>query len=317
MFRVFVTMLFFAVTLQVGETAFALDGAYSQRGKLRMHRFEQDGVRRRYLLYTPKGAAQFDGPRPLVLAIHGAGGTDRNMMTLTKRRWHDLADEHGFYVIYPNAAINNTWDFGGGKVASNLRRRVDDLAYFVAVIDRVSAGGRVDPARVFATGFSRGGQASYFLACNAPDRVRAIMPVGTGLPDYMEDECLAAPPKPVSAMNGTDDPVAPYEGGAVTVFDMERDVILSAEDSIALWADKNGCNAGDPISTVIDLPGDKTSVEYFTWPECDHEPVQFFKVNNGGHTWAGGKQYGPAALVGHTSQDVNATDEAWKFFSQF
>ena len=316
MVRFFIFVLFFASTLEVGETVFARDGAEPQRGNVRMHRFEQDGLRRRFLLYTPKGAAQFDTPRPLVLVFHGAGGTDREMMALTKRRWHELADEHGIYVAYPNA-VKKTWDFGGGKIAGKLRRRVDDLAYFIAVIDRVSAGGRVDPTRVFATGFSRGGQASYFLACKAPDRVRAIMPVATGLPDYMEDACSAAPPKPVSAMNGTDDPLSPYEGGTVTVLNQERDVVLSAEDSIALWADKNGCKSSDPISKVIDLPGDKTSVEYFIWPECDHEPVQFFKVNNGGHTWAGGKQYGPAGFIGHTSKDVNASDEAWKFFSKF
>jgi len=102
-------------------------------GQLRVYRFKQDDYRRRYRLYTPANEKALMGSRPLVLVIHGGGGTDRHMIKLDKQRWNKLADEHGFYVAYPNA-VDKLWDFGEGLTSADLDNRVDDLAYFRRVI---------------------------------------------------------------------------------------------------------------------------------------------------------------------------------------
>ncbi|MFK7977329.1 MAG: hypothetical protein AB8C02_14430 [Halioglobus sp.] len=62
-------------------------------------------------MYTPANVGQAGGSRPLVLVIHGGGSTDRGMTKLDKGRWQELADLHGFYVVYPNA-VDKLWDFG-------------------------------------------------------------------------------------------------------------------------------------------------------------------------------------------------------------
>lgn len=312
------TILFLAL-LAVGIAApQALQSrAEAEDGQLQTYRFSQDDFQRRYKLYTPKNASALEGTRPLVLVIHGGGSTDRGMIRLTKTRWHTLADQHGFYVAYPNAAVDKTWDFGEGKISDELDERVDDLEYFNRVIDHVSARAQIDQNRVFATGISRGGQASYFLACNLSHRVRAVMPVAMGLPEFMIDECEASPPVAIAIMNGTADPQVPFEGGEITVFRKKRGVVLSAKESIALWSRKNGCLGTAAGTQDFDREGDETFVKATSWSDCLSAPVTFFEVVNGGHTWPGGRQYLSPRIVGYTSYDIDAADEAWRFFSQF
>lgn len=285
-----------------------------QAGQLRTHWFKQDDYHRRYLLYRPANMKRHQGPRPLVLVIHGGGSSDRSMIKLDKGRWNALADAHGFYVAYPNA-VDRLWDFGEGKTSSELDKRVDDLTYFDRVLDDISERVTIDPSRVFATGISRGGQASYYLACQRPDRIRAVMPVAMGLPVFMVDDCTQGPPVGIAIMNGTADPQVPYEGGQIKVFRQKRDFVLSADDTVALWRRRNGCLGG--IDThLIDVPGDKTSITVSENLMCT-APVKIYRVNNGGHTWPSGVAYLPSRIVGEVSRDINAADEGWAFFSRF
>lgn len=305
---------------------YAIPSAQSQSrfeevGKLTTHWFKQNGLereehRRRYKLYTPANAEQLSGPKPLVLVIHGGGSNDRQMMKLDKGRWKELADQHGFYVVYPNA-VNKLWDFGEGLTSEGLEHRVDDLTYFRRVITEVSERKKIDQHRIFATGISRGGQASYFLACNMPDRIRAIMPVAMSLPDFMENECVSGPPVGIAVVNGTADPQVPFEGGWITVFRKKRDIILSTDKTLALWRQRNKCADIPTQTSFVDKPDGQTSVEIIQWSNCRGAPVKLYKVNNGGHTWPSGVQYLPSRLVGETSNNISASDEGWAFFSQF
>jgi polyhydroxybutyrate depolymerase len=43
--------------------------------------------------------------------------------------------------------------------------------------------------------------------------------------------------------------------------------------------------------------------------------VQYYIITGGGHTWPGGLQYLPEAVVGRTSRDINASELLWQFFS--
>ena len=97
------------------------------------HALEVDGLRRNYLLYTPQNLDRRKA-YPLVLVIHGGGGTARGLYRDTRKSFTALADEHGFFVVYPNA-VNRMWDFGAGKVSEALSPRIDDKAYFAALLE--------------------------------------------------------------------------------------------------------------------------------------------------------------------------------------
>lgn len=284
--------------------------------KLKEHSLVHDGLERNYLLYTPQAKGQVTAKRPLVIVLHGGGGTHRGMVRLTKRRFNMLADQAGFYVVYPDA-IDKTWDFGEGKVSESLPHRVDDLGYFETLINELLRTLPVDPARIFATGISRGGQAAYFLACKLPGRIRAIAPFTMPLPAYLEDDCRSGPPVGMALFNGTGDPLVPYDGGTIRVFRQDRGAVLSTAQTLELWRQRNGCAGAPSGREIIDPVQDDTQVEKTAWTDCSGAPVVLYRIENGGHTWPSGSRYSGKSLVGPVSRDIDGAVEAWTFFRQF
>ncbi len=45
--------------------------------------------------------------------------------------------------------------------------------------------------------------------------------------------------------------------------------------------------------------------------------MRFYTIINGGHTWPGGTQYLPVAVVGKASRNLDASQTAWQFLSQY
>jgi polyhydroxybutyrate depolymerase len=42
--------------------------------------------------------------------------------------------------------------------------------------------------------------------------------------------------------------------------------------------------------------------------------VDFIKIENGGHTWAGGTQYLPKFIIGKLCRDFSASEKVFDFF---
>ena len=42
--------------------------------------------------------------------------------------------------------------------------------------------------------------------------------------------------------------------------------------------------------------------------------VVFYKIDSGGHTWPGGKQYLPAAVIGPTTRALDGSEAIAQFF---
>lgn len=269
--------------------------------------FRQDGFRRSYLEFVPDAAAPATG-RPVVLVLHGGGGTARQIARETGAGFHAFAEATGAVIVYPDA-VGRMWDFGEGPVSVALSPRRDDLGYFRAVIDRVLAEHRGDGARIFATGISRGGQASYFLACRLPGRIRAIAPVAMPLPDFLEDDCRAAPGVAIAVLNGTADPIVPYVGGPITVRRRERGEVLSTDATLALFRTLNGCQG----AAAAERTGQVVRRE---WKGC-LRPTVLYRIEGGGHTWPSGSQYLPQRLVGPVNRDIDGAAVIAAFFARF
>ncbi|MCA9794710.1 MAG: hypothetical protein KC910_23040 [Candidatus Eremiobacteraeota bacterium] len=297
--------------------ASGLAAAAPLRPGLREQTFDQQGVTRRYLLYTPKGRARFEGRRPLLFVIHGGSGTARAMVRMTGRRFNQLADENGFYVVYPEAGGEKLWNFDEGEISASIKNPNDDLAYFKDILEQVEAMASIDEHRIFATGISRGGQACYFLVGKMPGVFRAIAPVAMPMPAYFEDDCTEGPPVGLALFNGTGDPLVPYQGGMIKIFGHDRDPVLSTDKTVTIFRRRNGCPDQPDRVTTIDAPDDNTSIRRTTWLSPKGAPVVLYQINNGGHTWPSGPQYLPVSIVGEVSRDLDAADEIWSFFSSF
>lgn len=277
-----------------------------------------DNIERIYHIYLPP---DFDetSPAPLVLALHGGGGNgldfDRGG---TNGSLVTAAGERGVVLVFPEG-IDHQWcdgRFSQIDPASPCRNR-DDVAFLSAVIDAMVDDYNIDPARVYATGISNGGFMSLRLAIELSGKIAAVAPVTAQLPAALTGQY---PAQPISVMliNGTADPIVPYDGGDVRLFDFgrSRGEVLSTAATIAHFRAHNGC---DPVPALVVLPEqdvvDGTAVTLETYTGCRaNSEIILVKVIGGGHTWPGGRQYLRQDLIGTVSREINASEMILDFF---
>ncbi|MCB9418301.1 MAG: esterase [Ardenticatenaceae bacterium] len=279
---------------------------------------EIDGIARTYHIHLPPDFSE-DNPAPLVLALHGGGGNGlRFDRGVTNNTLIPAADERGIVLVFPEG-IDHQWcdgRFAQIDPASPCQDR-NDVPFLSAIIDTMIQDYGVDPARVYATGISNGGFMSFRLAIDLSDKIAAIAPVTAQLSAALENQ---SPQNPISVMliNGTADPLVPYDGGEVRVFDFgrSRGEVQSTDETIAHFRSHNGCELTPAIAQPVDDdPDDDKAVTIKTYTHCQaNTDVILVKVEGGGHTWPGGKQYLSQDRIGTVSQEINASELILEFF---
>ena len=260
------------------------------------------GEARKVLLHDPPDAA--GRQLPLVLALHGTGGTGRLMATLSGLS--RLADREGFRVAYPQAqgepgtedpARGAAWNAGPG-FGCPLHAEADDVGFLQAVVERVERHGPVDPRRIYVAGFSNGARMATRLALEASSWVAAIAAVA-GSP-------VAGPapvrPVPTLAFHGTEDRHIPYLGGLGS--QGRRLAAPPALEALAQWAVLMGCGEG-PERTWRG----PHALDRWRGGEVD---VGLWTVAGMGHAWPGGRAYAPGADA--PAPDLPAAELIWAFF---
>ena len=263
------------------------------------------GDLRNYWLVRPEGLEKTK-PAPLLMVLHGSAGSGEDMMTVTQRGFERLADKEKFVVVYPDA-LERRWNDQGGTV--------DDVGFLLAIVDKLVADGLVDKNRIYVAGISNGGMMAQRLACEQADRIAGIATVAGGLPEPLQATCKPARALPVLVIQGTEDPIVPWSGGAVAGFE-DFGKVLSARETAKFWAANNRCGDGGVIAAEPDRdPKDGTRVKREVFASCPAgAAVKLAAVEGGGHTWPGGYQYLPERFIGRTSQDVDANMLIWDFF---
>ncbi len=256
---------------------------------------------RAYDVFAPSNAPGM----PLVIVLHGGGSNGAQTRRLT--HFDELATRERFVVVYPEGVAHH-WNDGRDSVATGA----DDVAFIRSLIDEMAQRYAIDRKRVYVTGISNGGMMSYRLACDLSDQIAAIAPVAGELPQNVA--CTPKVPISVLAINGTADPIVPYNGGEVI---RDRGAVLGADASTATFARAFGCGVERTSEDLPDRDADDTTTSQLTsYRGCPAGvAVELLTVENGGHTWPGGPQYLPKFVIGATSRDFDATETIWKFFA--
>ncbi len=265
------------------------------------------GAARTYHVHLPP---QQSTAMPLLLVLHGSGGTGAGTITLT--HMNDLADQQDVIVVYPDG-LNKGWADGRGASDSD-QQGVDDVTFLSQLIAALQAQYTINPHRVYVTGISNGGFMTQRLGCELADKIAAIASVVATLSTNQAATCAPSRPLPILYVLGEDDPLVPYNGGTVRG---DRGTILSATDSLADWVKLDGCTGSLAMRTLPDRVQDETHVSETLYTNCQGSAqVGLYSVAGGGHTWPSGEQYLPAALVGRTTHQIDNGD-LWAFLSQF
>ena len=261
------------------------------------------GIARKYLLYVPESYDPAT-PTPLVISMHGFAEWPAHQMRIS--HWNEVADEHGFIVVYPSGTQFplrwNAYNWQKNKIDTSA-----EVQFISDLIDKLAKEYNIDLSRIYANGLSNGGGMSVLLACQFSERLAAIGSV-SGAYLLPWDQCVQSRAVPMIVFHGTADPIVSYEGGSTG---RSGSSFPNIPAWITKWVQRYGC---DPAPVDLPSQGEVSGVKY---SQCDQNAeVVFYTVHSGGHAWPGGGSL-PKFLVGHTTQDIDATRVMWEFFSQY
>ena len=272
-----------------------------------------DGNARSFIVYLPTGYNNA-GKMPMIFAIHGGSGTPEGMINIAN--FKTIADRDKVVLVYP-AGIQNNWNDGRPTTPNQLG--INDVNFFNQMCDYMITNNSVDGTKIYATGISNGGFMSSRLGCELSNRIAAIaVDAATIEATTIATSCNPGRPVPAIYIHGTTDPLVPFTGGQMTAGGTAGGTILSHFQAIDKWIAINGCNSTPTITDLPDIANDGTTIKQRVYSGgTNGSEVVSYVVLNGGHTWPQGYQYLNEAIIGKTSQDMNACEVIWTFFKRF
>src|SRR5262245_3423282 len=139
--------------------------AEPKAGNFASEKLKVAGATREYRLVVPK-TVDLTKPAPLVVAFHGILIDSKDVMPLYTKL-NATAEKHRFILAYPNA-VDRSWGIDPKKVNN-------DLAFFDALLEKLSEAYRIDPDRVYVVGMSNGGYFAHLVGKERSRKVAAVM----------------------------------------------------------------------------------------------------------------------------------------------
>lgn len=225
---------------------------------------------------------------PVVFLLHGLGAN------AGRQDWYmgfsDQVDTHRFHLLLPEGLERpqddkQSWD--AGDYCCNLEAEVDDVGFLLGLQEEMVADYGAQEKAVFF-GHSNGHFMSYRMACEAPERIRAIGGLAGSTPWDAQD-CAVGDPVNTLHIHGTEDESVPYEG-----ISGEHP---SAPDAVTRWARRAGCTDtedGGTLNLSRNKGKEETVVERHTG--CSHR-VELWTMQDTAHTpWLHGPRFSDAVL---------------------
>jgi polyhydroxybutyrate depolymerase len=220
-------------------------------------------------------------PTPLLILLHGYTAT--GMLQDLYFGMTAVAEAEGLIYAHPDGTVDQTdnqfWN-ATDACCDFYGTDVDDVAYLTGLVDEIVSKVNVDPKRIYFVGHSNGGFMSYRMACEASERIAAIVSLAGA--NWLDGaDCGATSPVSVAQIHGDMDDTILYGGG------MNINAYPSAAESTAYFAGVDGCDAmlasgGPNIDLESTLAGNETTVEVY--PNCHAgHTVELWTIVGGGH----------------------------------
>jgi polyhydroxybutyrate depolymerase len=249
----------------------------------------------------------FNQPSPslrhpsLVFVLHGSGGNGLGMMKEAAIMEQKAASENAL-VVYPDGYKKYWNECRKASPVKANQININEQAFFSALIEHFKKQYQVNPKRIFVVGTSGGGHMAYKLALTMPEKFGAVTAIIANLPDSTNFDCTpVGKPIPIMIVNGTDDPINPYQGGEVNI-GFSMGYVRSTDQTFQYWATLAGY-IGKPIQeSVPDRdPNDGKTIERYTFKGKGKPEIVLLKVIGGKHNYPG---------------DLDVHTEAWNFFKR-
>ena len=288
--------------------------ASAKQPQLLYQELNHNGLNRSYYLHLPP-QNKSKNRLPVMLVLHG-GSKANGDETAKQTGYNNLADKYGFIVAYPNG-VDSQWNDGrGGTYRNTNNNKIDDVGFISTLINKLVHTYNGDARRIYITGVSNGGMMTLRLGCELSTKLAAIAPVIANIPQNIINRCKPKSPLPVLLMNGTKDPIVPWEGGNVHFFKRKMGKVVSTAQTIDFWVKHNRCNPNPNIESVPDrVRRDGSTVTISRYrnnsKSCD---VVLYTIHGGGHAFPGSHTRELRLLTGRKNKDINGPAIIWGFF---
>jgi polyhydroxybutyrate depolymerase len=293
------------------------------------HSIEVDGKTRYYLIYEPKIAK----PNPAaILVLHG--GTQSMDKIFSPKAggtlaWLDIADRDGVVLLVPNGVNQKTGQATGDnqnwddlRVESNA-----DVQFLQQLVVQETQALKLDAKHIYISGASNGGMMTYRMLIEKPELFAAGVAFIANLPSNLEQIKYASKPVPMLIMNGTEDPIVKWDGGAVA--NGKRGELASTKATLSWWQANN--NVSTKATKHVDLPDitrrDFCKLSLDQYNDTDKlgnvsTPVWLYTAKGGGHTMPSIKYDSITSFLakrffGYQCKDAEGAELAWQFLKQF
>ncbi|MBB4688886.1 alpha/beta hydrolase family esterase [Amycolatopsis jiangsuensis] len=268
--------------------------------------------------FTTVASTADSASRALVLVFHGSRQSGDKHRAFTSQAYDRFAAAGTAVVAYLDG-YQGAWNDARRESRFAARRDgMDDVGFARAVITKLAADHRIDSRRVFAIGYSNGGQLVMRLVHEAPELLAGAAVIGATMPAPENFLATEAPPAPLPMLfiHGTKDPIVSYGGGTMGWWKRRFFKVggrsWSAPRTARHFAERNGSTAGPVITREPARPGAVTEVERSDYREDGAPPVVLYTIHRGGHTVPGSA--GNPRVLGRTSREVEAAGLIGTFF---
>jgi polyhydroxybutyrate depolymerase len=285
--------------VESNEKIFEITGSLTHNAKTRTYR-----------IHLPSSYYNTTHTLPLILGLHGGGGSAEQFETQTEL--NDKADAESFIVVYPDGLLNptvsvRTWNAGKCCGANASVLNTDDVGFISTLIDKMLADYSVDAKKVYATGHSNGAMMCYQLANSLSTKLAAIAPNAGNF--QIESAYTPVRNVPVIHIISKLDKNVKYEGGYTEgpggQYNPPADSCLNVVASLASCTQIKQTVQSQPLYTK------------YKWSGCTPNTFEviLYVTEDGGHSWPGGNK--GSVLGDAPSQAFINNDVIWDFLKQY
>jgi polyhydroxybutyrate depolymerase len=243
---------------------------------------------------------------PILIVFHGGGQSGQSIRSMSKIGEQDLSRQ--FHILYPNAA-SSAWN--DGRLNFNSNAFPNDVAFVDSLLsltkDRFADA---DTNALYLCGISSGGLFCFHYAQQRPQKVKGIAVVAATI---LKDLTHSPAPSgiPLLMLNGTSDPIMPYEGGAIS---SQKVSVLSNKGCAAYWLGfKSATELSQGTMDTLTIQEEEMVLTRSSWSNKESK-VTLLSFIGAGHTWPGGPQFASVTNVGRVCKSYNGSKAILEFF---
>lgn len=279
---------------------------------------QSGGAERSAVYFIPSA---YDGKRklPLVFDFHGSNSHPDGQMN--RSHWDEVAEREGFVVMALQGSLDGSvpgthaWNVPGVNPLPGVSRGngLDEGDFIRDAVETAKETFCIDPARIYASGYSGGGRMLSQYVCDGHGDFAAagfVMGLRAGYPEQEDGvwrprkaSCQPAKPISIIAFSGLKDHVNPFAGGGKPYWQ------YGGEVAVKRWAELNGCDG-----RAMTDKGDTLTVT--TYPGCRAgASVMSYVIADATHDWPGENiRFRLASTGDEAIREVDATGRMWDFF---